>query len=57
MQVMEKLKNIFDNAGINLWIRIYDIIVISANSGIIGKLFTPQNTHEFARIHPGYNIA
>ncbi len=41
MQVMQKLKNIFDNAGINLWIRIYDIIVISANSGIIGKPLLP----------------
>lgn len=35
MQVMRKLKRIFENAGINLWLRIYDIIVISADSGII----------------------
>jgi len=37
MQVMEEIRKIFEKAGINLFIRTYDIIVISANSGIIGK--------------------
>ena len=35
MQIMIKFKEIFDKAGVNLYIRTYDIIVISANSGII----------------------
>ena len=35
MQIMEQIRKIFEKAGINLYIRTYDIIVISANSGII----------------------
>jgi len=34
---MQKFKQIFEENGVNLWLRCYDIIVISANSGIIGK--------------------
>ena len=36
---MQKIKDIFEKANINLWIRTYDIIVISANSGILGIIY------------------
>ena len=43
MQIMQKIKNIFEKAGLNLWIRAYDIIVISANSGILGLIKASNN--------------
>lgn len=39
MQIIQKIHMIFKKAELNLFLRPYDIIVTSANSGIIGNIF------------------
>ena len=54
MQIIYKFREIFERAGVGLWLRPYEIIVTSQSSGIIEFLPNTQSLDGIKKNTPGY---
>jgi Phosphatidylinositol 3- and 4-kinase len=54
MQIIKKIKQIFEKENVNVYIRPYDILIISHNSGIIECIPDAISLHSLKKNTPGF---